>query len=90
VLGFALHSDGAGHDSLKLEYNGAQKDLAGGKTVTTGAYSPITMNGREVSLYVYIYIQACIYTYDTMYYMLRYAPHTPRSTAELYNFVLQC
>jgi 3-oxoacyl-[acyl-carrier-protein] synthase III len=50
VLGFALHSDGAGHDSLKLGYSGAQKDLAGGKTVTTGAYAPITMNGREVSL----------------------------------------
>lgn len=50
VLGFALHSDGGGHDKLQCAYNGARRDLATstGASVTTGAYAPITMDGREV------------------------------------------
>eukprot|EP00611_Tribonema_gayanum_P016391 TRINITY_DN2855_c0_g1_i4.p1 TRINITY_DN2855_c0_g1~~TRINITY_DN2855_c0_g1_i4.p1 ORF type:complete len:316 (-),score=100.87 TRINITY_DN2855_c0_g1_i4:98-1045(-) len=49
VLGFALHSDGGGHESLKLGYKGTKETpLGGGKSVTTGQYAAISMNGREV------------------------------------------
>lgn len=49
VLGFELHSDGKSQQNLCLGYGGSQVSLADGKhTVTSGAYKPISMNGREV------------------------------------------
>lgn len=53
LLGFAMHSNGAGRSELKLGYDGTarelQPDAARGSTkVTRGAYAPIAMNGREV------------------------------------------
>ncbi|GAB5371235.1 hypothetical protein AAMO2058_001562000 [Amorphochlora amoebiformis] len=48
VLGFAMHSDGAKQEHLTLPYNGEEQVLASGHQPTKGAYSPITMNGKEV------------------------------------------
>ena len=49
MLGFELHSDGKSQQNLCLGYDGSQVSLADGKhTVTSGAYKPISMNGREV------------------------------------------
>eukprot|EP00747_Dinoflagellata_sp_TGD_P206311 gnl/TRDRNA2_/TRDRNA2_80031_c2_seq1.p1 gnl/TRDRNA2_/TRDRNA2_80031_c2~~gnl/TRDRNA2_/TRDRNA2_80031_c2_seq1.p1 ORF type:complete len:262 (-),score=42.93 gnl/TRDRNA2_/TRDRNA2_80031_c2_seq1:121-876(-) len=50
LLGFELHSDGSGSGKLALPYAGETKPLndQGGHEVTTGAYSTIAMDGKEV------------------------------------------
>jgi len=48
VLGFALHSNGAGRPDLCLGYAGAERPLASVASVTTGTYAPISMVGKEV------------------------------------------
>jgi len=48
VLGYEMHSNGAGRQDLNLGYDGEEKDLASLATVTSGSYSPIAMNGKEV------------------------------------------
>lgn len=48
VLGFEMHSNGAGRDDLSLGYSGSEKELATITKVTSGSYSCIQMNGREV------------------------------------------
>jgi 3-oxoacyl-[acyl-carrier-protein] synthase-3 len=51
ILGFELHSDGGGQSKLCLPYAGLTRPIGdGGKQeVTTGAYAPITMEGKDVS-----------------------------------------
>ena len=41
---------------MSVSYSGPVKDLPGDKQVTVGAYSPIYMNGREVCVYVFVYM----------------------------------
>lgn len=48
VLGFEMHSNGAGREDLCLGYSGADRDLATITKVTNGEYAPIAMNGKEV------------------------------------------
>ena len=50
ILGYEMHSNGAGRSDLNLGYNGESKDLGTTipATVTNGAYTPIAMNGKEV------------------------------------------
>lgn len=48
VLGFEMHSDGAGRPDLNLGYSGSACTLASVAKVTNGEYSPIAMNGKEV------------------------------------------
>ncbi len=48
LLGFAMHSDGAGRKNLAINSNGKEQELMPGKIVTKGEYSRISMNGREV------------------------------------------
>ncbi|CAM9246187.1 unnamed protein product [Scytosiphon promiscuus] len=49
LLGFSLHSDGGGHKSLTLGYDGAERKLGAGKyAVTKGSYGSLGMEGREV------------------------------------------
>lgn len=48
VLGFSLHSDGAGHKCLTLGYNGEERGLGGEFAVTSGRYDTLGMNGRDV------------------------------------------
>jgi len=48
VLGYEMHSNGAGREDLNLGYDGDEVDLASITTVTKGAYEPIAMNGKEV------------------------------------------
>ena len=51
LLGFEMHSDGKDSEKLQLPYSGSSRTLATGgegHAVTTGAYAPITMNGRDV------------------------------------------
>lgn len=51
LLGFSMHSDGKGQEDLCLPYNGNTVALGDGShQVTKGSYSPIAMNGREVSV----------------------------------------
>ena len=51
ILGFELHSDGGGQSKLCLPYAGVSRPIGdGGKQeTTTGAYAPITMEGKDVS-----------------------------------------
>jgi len=48
VLGYEMHSNGAGRQDLALPYGGEPRKLQSIATVTRGDYSPITMNGKEV------------------------------------------
>lgn len=48
VLGFQMHSDGAGRCDLNLEYNGEEQPLGALTSVTRGGYKGIAMNGKEV------------------------------------------
>ena len=51
LLGFSMHSDGKDSVHLQLPYCGSSRKLAtggDGHAVTTGAYAPITMNGKKV------------------------------------------
>merc|ERR1740123_2980235 len=48
ILGFEMHSNGAGRPDLNLGYNGDKRALKSVATVTSGAYKPIAMNGKEV------------------------------------------
>ncbi|CAN0425017.1 unnamed protein product, partial [Hapterophycus canaliculatus] len=47
--GFSLHSDGGGHKSLTLGYDGVERKLGASKyAVTKGSYGSLGMEGREV------------------------------------------
>lgn len=50
ILGFELHSDGAGQSKLCLPYSGQLRSIGrnGNQEITSGAYAPITMEGKEV------------------------------------------
>eukprot|EP00904_Undaria_pinnatifida_P004319 jgi/Undpi1/13889/HiC_scaffold_9.g03540.m1 len=48
LLGFSLHSDGKGHGSLTLGYDGEERPLGDKYAVTKGKYGTLGMNGREV------------------------------------------
>ena len=49
VLGFEMHSNGAGRCDLNLGYDGDSRELLPSiGSVTTGEYAPIAMNGKEV------------------------------------------
>eukprot|EP00752_Nemacystus_decipiens_P003059 g2836.t1 len=48
LLGFSLHSDGGGHESLTLGYDGDERKLGEKYAVTEGKYGSLGMNGREV------------------------------------------
>lgn len=48
LLGFEMHSNGAGRCDLMLGYSGDERELASITSVTSGAYTPITMVGKEV------------------------------------------
>jgi len=48
MLGFEMHSNGAGREDLNLGYAGTDKELATITKVTNGEYAPIAMNGKEV------------------------------------------
>ncbi len=48
LLGFAMHSDGAGHENLAIRCGGREQELIPGKLVGKGEYSRVSMNGREV------------------------------------------
>lgn len=48
VTGFSLHSDGGGHGSLTLGYDGEERKLGDKYAVTEGKYGTLGMNGREV------------------------------------------
>lgn len=46
--GFSLHSDGGGHKSLTLGYDGEERKLGDKYAVTKGRYGSLGMEGREV------------------------------------------
>lgn len=46
--GFSLHSDGGGHKSLTLSYDGEERKLGEKYAVSKGRYGSLGMNGREV------------------------------------------
>jgi 3-oxoacyl-[acyl-carrier-protein] synthase III len=48
LLGFELRSDGTQNKSLNLAYQGQEKELFAGATISQGTYHPVTMNGQEV------------------------------------------
>ena len=48
LLGFDLRSDGTLNGCLNLSYQPTQQTLVGDKTVQSGTFQPITMNGKEV------------------------------------------
>jgi len=50
ILGYEMHSNGAGRSDLNLGYAGDEQVLADSSiaTVTKGEYRPIAMNGKEV------------------------------------------
>ena len=49
LLGYEMHSNGAGRCELQLPYDGAPRPLTDTiGEVTRGAYRPIELNGREV------------------------------------------
>ncbi|CAM9692602.1 unnamed protein product [Ectocarpus fasciculatus] len=48
LLGFSLHSDGGGHKSLTLGYDGEERKLGDKYAVTKGRYGSLGMEGREV------------------------------------------
>lgn len=48
LLGFEMHSNGAGREDLNLGYAGSEEELATITKVTNGEYAPIAMNGKEV------------------------------------------
>lgn len=48
LTGFSLHSDGGGHKSLTLGYDGEERKLGDKYAVTRGSYGSLGMEGREV------------------------------------------
>jgi len=64
VLGYEMHSNGAGRPDLNLGYDGSSTVLGGSEadssiaTVTSGEYKPIAMNGKEV----YKFATTCVPT----------------------------
>lgn len=49
ILGYEMHSNGAGRENLNCGYDFENTERVGDiATVTSGAYNPITMNGKEV------------------------------------------
>merc|ERR1719163_607153 len=56
LLGYEMHSNGAGKTDLNLAYDGDERGLASIASVTTGEYRPIAMNGKEV----YKFATSCV------------------------------
>ena len=48
ILGFEMHSDGAGYCNLQLPYDQKDKAVGPDHHVIEGEYKPIGMNGKEV------------------------------------------
>lgn len=48
LLAFGMYSDGSQHNCLNLSYKGESKVLTEDITAQSGAYQPVTMNGKEV------------------------------------------
>ena len=49
ILGYEMHSNGAGRENLNCGYDFENTERVGDiATVTSGAYNPIAMNGKEV------------------------------------------
>lgn len=48
LLGFEMRSDGSLNGCLNLAYQAQSKELTSAKTVQTGTFQPINMNGKEV------------------------------------------
>jgi len=48
VLGYEMHSNGAGRQDLCLPFGGKERKLESIATITTGDYDSISMNGKEV------------------------------------------
>mmetsp|Transcript_29132 Transcript_29132/g.48166 ORF Transcript_29132/g.48166 Transcript_29132/m.48166 type:complete len:379 (-) Transcript_29132:63-1199(-) len=51
VLGYSAHSNGLGHEDLKLDYCGSPRMVAtpgDGTTLSSGSYGKMSMNGKEV------------------------------------------
>jgi len=48
ILGYEMHSNGAGRPDLNCAYAGSTRELPSIATVTTGEYKPLAMNGKEV------------------------------------------
>jgi len=51
LLGYSAHSNGKGYDDLNLSYGGTPRKVATpgeGTTVSSGSYTKVAMNGREV------------------------------------------
>merc|ERR1712070_686057 len=56
LLGYEMHSNGAGRSNLNLSYDGDEVDLASITSVTSGDYKSIAMNGKEV----YKFATSCV------------------------------
>ena len=57
VLGYEMHSNGAGRGNLNLGYDGSARELdASIGSVTNGAYRPVAMTGKEV----YKFATSCV------------------------------
>lgn len=78
LLGFEMHSNGAGRVDLNLGYNGAEQQLAAITQVTSGEYKNIAMNGKEV----YKFATTCVPQ------VLKEALHTASLTADEVDWVL--
>lgn len=48
ILGYEMHSDGNGYCNLQLPYAGEKVEIGPSHTATNGAYTPISMTGKEV------------------------------------------
>jgi len=48
ILGFEMHSDGAGYCNLQLPYQQSDRAVGPEHSVIEGKYTPIGMNGKEV------------------------------------------
>lgn len=48
ILGWEMHSNGAGRKDLNLCYSGEPRELGDVATVTSGTYDTIAMNGMDV------------------------------------------
>ena len=57
ILGFELHSDGAGQSKLCLPYSGPPRSIGrnGNQEITSGAYAPITMEGKEARFCILLF-----------------------------------
>ena len=56
LLGYAMHSNGAGRRNLNAQYIGAEVPLGSLTNVARGTYKPLAMNGKEV----YKFATSCV------------------------------